>query len=116
MTFERYSFGSITIDGKTYEKDVVIERGAVRRRKKKASRRYRDRFGHTPLSMKEEIPWKCDRLVVGSGAQGALPVMDEVRDEAARRNVELIVLPTPDALDVLREASKNTNGILHLTC
>ncbi|HYZ15532.1 MAG TPA: hypothetical protein VE591_03980, partial [Candidatus Acidoferrum sp.] len=77
---------------------------------------YRDRFGHTPLSMKEEIPWKCDRLVVGSGAQGALPVMDEVRDEAARRNVELIVLPTPDALDVLREASKNTNGILHLTC
>jgi hypothetical protein len=116
MTFERYSFGTITIDGKTYEKDVVIERGAVRRRKKKASRRYRDRFGHTPLSLKEEIPWKCDRLVVGIGAHGALPVMDEVRDEAARRDVELIVVPTPDAIEMLRERPKKTNAILHLTC
>jgi hypothetical protein len=116
MTFERYSFGSITIDGKIYEKDVVIERGAIRKRKKKASRRYRDRFGHTPLSTKEEIPWKCDRLIVGIGAHGALPVMDEVRDEAARRKVELIVVPTPDAIEALRRSPKNTNAILHLTC
>src|ERR1700756_1666857 len=102
MTFERYSFGTITIDGKTYEKDVVIERGSVRKRKKKASRTYRDRFGHTPLSTREEIPWKCERLIVGAGAHGALPVMDEVREEAARRKVELVVVPTPDALNILR--------------
>jgi hypothetical protein len=116
MTVEHYSFGTITIDGKTYEKDVVIERGAVRKRNKKASRRYRDRFGHTPLSGKEEIPWKCERLVVGTGAHGALPVMDEVRDEAARREIELIALPTPEAIEKLRESPKKTNAILHLTC
>src|SRR5438034_11108787 len=35
MRFERVSFGSIRIDETTYEHDVVIDRGRVRRRKKK---------------------------------------------------------------------------------
>jgi hypothetical protein len=50
MRFEAFSFGSICIDGTTYEYDVVIDRGRIRKRKKKPSRRFRDRFGHTPLS------------------------------------------------------------------
>jgi hypothetical protein len=116
MTFERFSFGSITIDGKTYEHDVVIEGDSIRKRKKKPSRSYRSRFGHTPLSAKEAIPWKCERLVVGAGAHGGLPVMDAVRKEAARRDVELLVVPTADAIDVLRKAPKKTNAILHVTC
>jgi hypothetical protein len=32
--------------------------------------------------------------VIGTGMNGALPVMDEVKKEAERRNVELIILPT----------------------
>ena len=62
MRFEAFSFGSIRIDGVTYEHDVVIDHGQVRKRKKKASKRFRDAFGHTPLSMEEDIPWKCRRL------------------------------------------------------
>jgi hypothetical protein len=37
MQFESFSFGSIRIDGITYEHDVVIDRGEVRKRKKKPS-------------------------------------------------------------------------------
>jgi hypothetical protein len=48
--FEAFSFGTIRIDGVTYEHDVVIDRGHVRKRSKKASKKYRDQFGHTPLS------------------------------------------------------------------
>ena len=59
MRFEEFSFGSIRIDGVTYEHDVVIDRGEVRKRKKKASKKFRDAFGHTPLSLEEKIPWKC---------------------------------------------------------
>ena len=59
MRFEECSFGSIRIDGVTYEHDVVIDRGEVRKRKKKPSKQFRDAFGHTPLSMEEDIPWKC---------------------------------------------------------
>jgi hypothetical protein len=50
------TFGSIRIDGTTYEHDVVIDRGQIRKRKKKPSKKFRDEFGHTPLSIEEEIP------------------------------------------------------------
>jgi len=116
MRIEDFSFGSIRIEGVAYEYDVVIDRGRVRKRKKKASKKFRDDFGHTPLSLEEEIPWKCRRLVVGTGAQGALPVMKEVEREAQRRKVKLVVLPTAEAIEVLREKPKETNAVLHITC
>src|SRR5215468_12790849 len=115
MRFEAFSFGSICIDGTTYGYDVVIDRGRIRKRKKKPSKRFRDRFGHTPLSIKEEIPWKCRRLVIGTGT-GALPVMEEVKLEAKRRKVDLLVLPTEQAIDVLKQEPAKTNAILHVTC
>lgn len=116
MRFEDFEFGSIRIDGVTHEHDVVIDRGEVRKRKKKASKRFRDAFGHTPLSVKEEIPWKCQRLVVGTGAYGGLPVMDDVKAEAERRKIELLILPTAHAIATLSHDSEKTNAILHVTC
>jgi len=110
------TFGSIKIDGVTYEHDVVIDRGEIRRRSKKASKPFREAFGHTPLSVQEKIPWKCRRLVVGTGALGALPVMEEVKREAERRNVELLSLPTLKAIEVLKKKAKDTNAVLHVTC
>lgn len=116
MRFEEYAFGSIRIDGVTYEYDVVIDRGELRKRKKKPSKPYREAFGHTPLSSDERIPWKCHRLVIGTGAHGALPVMKEVKAEAERRKVELLILPTAQAIEILREEPAETNAILHITC
>src|SRR5271165_2486252 len=114
MKFQQFSFGQIRIDGVEYGYDVVIDRGKVGKRKKKASKKFRGAFGHTPLSLEENIPWKCHRLVVGTG-EGALPVMDEVRREARRRKVELIVLPTEEAMELLNQSAENTNAILHVT-
>jgi hypothetical protein len=115
MRFEKFSFGSIRIDGVTYEKDVVIDRGEVRKRKKKPSRKFREDFGHTPLSFKEKIPWKCSRLVIGTGT-GDLPVMKQVKQEAKRRKIKLLVLPTDQAIKALKKNSEETNAILHLSC
>jgi len=115
MEFQQFTFGQIRIDGIGYPYDIVIDRGEIRKRKKKPSKKFRDSFGHTPLSLEEEIPWKCRRLVVGTGT-GALPVMDEVRREAGRRKVELIILPTKEAMDLLNQRNENTNAILHVTC
>jgi hypothetical protein len=42
--------------------------------------------------------------------------MDEVTQEAARRDRELVLLPTAEAVKALRHASKHTNAILHITC
>ena len=116
MRFEKFSFGALRIDGVTYERDVVIDRGHIRLRKKKPSQRFRSHYGHTPLSVEEKIPWKCRRLVVGTGAEASLPVMDDVREEAERRGVKLLVLPTAKAINALERRPRDTNAILHVTC
>jgi hypothetical protein len=116
MRFTGYSFGSVRVDGVTYEHDLIIDRGKIRKRKKAASRKFRGAYGHTPLSAAEDIPWRCRRLVIGTGADGALPVMKQVRDEARRRDVDLVVVPTAEAIGVLTDAAAGTNAILHLTC
>jgi hypothetical protein len=116
MRFDRFSFGSIEIDGVAWDSDVVIDRGTVAKRKKKGSKRFREEFGHTPLSVEEDIPWKCRRLVIGTGAYGSLPVMEEVNREAKRRKVELLVMPTDEAIAALEKDAEDTNAILHVTC
>ena len=115
MRVEKFSFGSIRIDGITYEHDVVIDRSEVRKRKKKPSKKLRGPFGHTPLSLEEKMPWKCRRLVIGTGA-GALPVMKEVKREAKRRKIKLLILPTKEAIKKLKQHPGDTNAILHVTC
>jgi hypothetical protein len=116
MKIEDFSFGSIKIDGETYEHDVVSDGERIRKRKKQRSRQFCAASGHTPLSIKERVPWKCRRLVIGTGASGALPVMDEIKQEAVRRRVELAIEPTVDAIASLRGSSERTNAILHVTC
>lgn len=115
MRFEAYSFGSVCIDGVTYQHDVVVDQGKVRKRKKRPSRQFREAFGHTPLSVREDIPWNCSQLVIGTGT-GALPVMEDVKREARRRHVELVILPTAEAIARLEEHPRSANAILHLTC
>lgn len=116
MEFGGSAFGWVEIDGQKYDHDVVIERGRIRKRKKGPSKPLRKRFGHTPLSLAEEIPWTCERLVIGTGATGALSVTKDVVREAGRRRVDLVILPTPGALERLRIYGKETNAILHVTC
>jgi hypothetical protein len=116
MDFEEFSFGSLRIDGITYEHDVVIDRTEIRKRKKKASKKFRDAYGHTPLSTEEDIPWKCRRLVVGTGAYGNLPVMKQVKLAAAHRKIELLIFPTAQAIEALKRNPEETNAILHVTC
>ena|SRR5215471_12941198 len=115
MHFQEFSFGVIRIDGVTYEHDVVIDRGDVRKRKKEPSKKFRAEFGHTPISVDEKIPWRCRRLIIGTGT-GALPVMDDVKSEAKRRKVSVLVLPTGAAIEELKKHPDETNAILHVTC
>jgi hypothetical protein len=110
-------FGDVELQGRRYHADVVIERGQIRRRHKKPSKPYRDRFGHTPLSAEESIPWGGSRLVVGTGADGLLPIMAEVYEEAARRNVEIVALSTEAACRLIADLEAGeVNAVLHVTC
>jgi hypothetical protein len=114
MHFDKFSFGALRIDGSTYEQDVVIDCGEIRKRKKGPSRRFRDEFGHSLVHRRKD-PWKCCRLVIGTGVYGRLPVMKEVKLEAERRQVELVIVRTSEAIRLI-EREFAANAILHVTC
>jgi hypothetical protein len=104
------------VEGKRYTHDVVIDGGKVRKRKR-PSKQFRQKFGHTPLSTEEEIPWGGKQLIVGTGAHGALPITDEVLAEAKRRGIELIAAPTSEVCQLLEDVKKGqAYAILHCTC
>jgi hypothetical protein len=111
------SFGVVEIGGERFTHDVVVEGDQVRKRKKGPSKVHKARYGHTPLSADEAIPWSSARLIIGTGISGQLPVMDEVYREAARRGVEIVALPTAEACALLeQEGERDTAAILHVTC
>ena len=116
MKLGKCRFGSLKIDGEKHKKDIILDRGAIRKRKKKPSREYREKYGHTPVSLKEEIPWECKRLIIGTGIEGRLPVMEEVLTEAKQRGVDVKICPTAEAVQILKENPAETNAILHVTC
>ncbi|MGD8523090.1 MAG: MTH938/NDUFAF3 family protein [Desulfobacterales bacterium] len=114
MKVKEISFGSINIDGKDYFMDIVINKGKIEKRKKKQSKKFRSQFGHTPLTILENIPWDCKKLIIGTGHSSALPVMKEVKKKAKKKGVKLVLMTTPDA--ILNINDKDTNFILHLAC
>jgi len=112
-------FGEIEVEGRLFPHDIVLDAGEVRKRRKGPSKDRRDRYGHTPLTAAEEIPWgpRGSRLIVGTGADGMLPVDPDVRREAARRGVEVVELPTDEACALLGDVTaRDVRAVLHVTC
>jgi hypothetical protein len=111
------AFGELDIEGKKYERDVVIDAGKVRRRHKGPSKSRRGEFGHTPLTSAEDIPWGDRRLIVGTGVDGALPIASDVYEEAERRGVAVEAIPTRDACRLLADLdASEVYAVLHVTC
>ncbi len=110
-------FGSITINEIVYEDDVVIKSGVVSKRKKSASKHLREKYGHTPITPAENIPWDCDTLIVGIGMSSQLPVTDDFKKEAKSKKVVLILLETPDAVAYFtKHYYSRMNAVFHITC
>ena len=117
MDVQLLGFGSIEVEGRAYEHDIVIDRGVVRKRSKKPSKPYRAKFGHTPLSTDEDLPWGGLRLIIGTGAHGNLPIMPDVVAEAASRNIDLVAVPTQQACGLIAGLKpREVRAVLHVTC
>lgn len=110
-------FGAIEIEGRRYEHDLVIDGGEVSRRVKGPSKVSRGLYGHTPLSAHERIPWGGKVLLVGTGAQGKLPVTPGVAAAARERGVEVVAEPTPRVVKRLRDLdARDVYAVVHVTC
>jgi hypothetical protein len=97
MEIERTTFGTITIDGKTYEHDVIIRlSGEVARRKKKLSKKY---YGTSHVLSKDEAKFiyedGCEQLILGSGQMGNVHLSPEAETYFAKKGCTVLLQPTP---------------------
>ena len=72
MPIDATEFGSITVDGKTYEHDVIIRlSGKVEKRRKRLSK---EKYGTSHIISKAEAKFVfedgCDLLIVGRARMG----------------------------------------------
>ena len=79
MEIESTAFGTITMDRKTYEHDVVVRlSGEIVKRKKKLSKKY---YGTSHILSKDEAKFVfekgCEQLIVGSGQIGNVRLSPE---------------------------------------
>lgn len=109
---EDYSFGRITVDGRTQDRDLIVMPGRV------VTDWWRQ-DGHSLViedldEVIEELP---ERLIVGCGAHGRLEPSSAVLEELRRRGVDVEVLHTAEAVDRYNQLDeRRTAAALHLTC
>src|SRR5258708_12476314 len=97
MRIESTTFGAITIDGKTYEHDVVIRlSGEVVKRKKKLSKNF---YGTSHVLSKVEAEFLfekgCDQVVIGSGHMGNVHLSPKPEPYFATNTSQILLNPTP---------------------
>src|SRR3989454_60577 len=118
MEIERTTFGTITIDGKTYEHDVIIRlSGEVARRKKKLSKKY---YGTSHVLSKDEAKFiyedGCEQLILGSGQMGNVHLSQEAETYLAKKSCSVMLQPTPKAIHTFIISHAKKIGLFRITC
>lgn len=118
MEIEGTTFGTITIDGKTYEHDVIVRlSGEVVKRKKKLSKKY---YGTSHILSEEEAKFVfekgCEQLIVGSGQEGNVHLSPEAEVYFAKKGCKVLSQPTPEAIHLFNRSSAKKIGLFHVTC
>ena len=118
MQIDNTAFGKITIDGKTYEHDVIIRlSGEVVKRKKRLSKKL---YGTSHVVSKDEAKFVfekgCRRLILGSGQEGNVRLSPEAEAYFAKKQCEVMIQPTPQAIYAFNEAQGKKIGLFHVTC
>ncbi len=115
---EDVRFGSVMIDGKKYEHDLVIyPSGKIERRKKEISKKkHGTSHKFDPDELREYLTEDFDILIVGTGIYGMLSLLPESRKLV--KDKEIIEKPTPEAVRLFNELRKKKRvlGIFHVTC
>ena len=118
MRIDRTEFGSITIDGKTYDHDVVIGlSGKVTKRKKRLSK---EQYGTSHILSKAEAKAiyekGCEAIIIGAGQDGNLRLSPEAKHYFDKQHCEVVLQRTPLAIDAFNRSQAHKVALMHVTC
>jgi len=111
-------FGSITIEGETFGRDVLIRlSGEVKKRKKKLSKAVYGTSHVVSLEEARHVYEKgAERLIIGAGQNGLIELSEEAADYLRRKECRVELLPTPEAIKAWNKAMGAVIGLFHVTC
>jgi hypothetical protein len=118
MTIDDTQFGSIMVDGKTYEHDVIIRlSGNVEKRKKKLSK---EKYGTSHIISKDEAKLVyekgCEIVIVGTGQQDNVRLSPEASEYLSKKGCKVVLQPTPEAIHSFNASRARKVGLMHVTC
>ncbi len=118
MKIDGTVFGEITIDGKTYDHDVVVRlSGEIVKRKKKLSKRL---YGTSHVLSKDEAKFLledgCEQIIIGSGQMGNVHLSPEAEAYFEKHGCKVQLKPTPEAIGLFNRAHGRKIGLFHVTC
>ncbi len=110
MRIEKFSFGTVVINGNEYKQDVFVTNDSVE--EKENSHKI------TKDDLDKILLYEPDIVVIGRGTSNNVEIPDEIKVMLAQNNIKLIDGKTPDVIEKFNKlVSKNKIvGILHLTC
>jgi hypothetical protein len=111
-------FGSITVEGKRYEHDIIIRlSGKVRKRNKQLSKvLYGTSHKLSLPEIKELYRKKAERLIIGAGQEGNVHLSPEAAEFLAQHGCRVDIAPTPQAIEQWNATEGQVLGLFHITC
>ncbi len=115
---EKFSFGSIVIEGKKYRRDVLIfADGTVKRRRGGFLMFGSHKIKKTEIE--ELIQGQPETIIIGTGTDSVANIAPDVESWAQGENLNLLVQPSYDAVARLNDLSgqeKKVAALIHITC
>ena len=113
MNIDAFSFGTITINGRSYTTDVIVFPDRIQEDWKREEE-------HRPQisEFAEIVKAEPDVLIIGTGYGGVLSVADQVRNYLTSKGIEVRVEKTKDAIELFNtlQGTEKVVAALHITC
>ncbi len=114
---ETSEFGKITIDGKTFNRDVIITaNGTVIDRPDFAEEKYGTQHIIVLKEIKKILQDNPRVIVIGTGQYGACRLEKGIKEEIEKTNARLLIERTPKAVHLFNNVNDRKAGLFHLTC